>query len=131
MCVFCKIVNGELPAKIVAENELALAFLDIKPVNPGHVLVVVKRHVATLEQINLDELSKVMELVKIVGKRLKDKLAVKGYNIILNNDKIAGQEIEHLHFHLIPRHEDDGLKLWSQKEYQDNQADIIWQKLKI
>ncbi len=131
MCVFCKIVKKEMPAKILAENELALAFLDIKPINPGHVLVIVKRHVSNIEEISLAELLKVMELVKIMGQRLKEKLELKGYNLILNNDKVAGQEIPHLHFHIIPRHKGDNLKFWPAKDYQKNQAELIWQKLKI
>ncbi len=130
MCIFCKIVSQEIPAKIIAENDLALAFLDIKPVNPGHSLVIIKKHLATIEELNLTELSKVMELVKIIGQRVKDRLKVKGYNLILNNDKVAGQEIKHLHFHLIPRLANDKLKLWPQGEYQVGEADNIWNKLK-
>jgi histidine triad (HIT) family protein len=131
MCIFCKIVNKELEAKILAENNLTLAFLDIKPVKPGHVLVVAKRHIATIEELSLEESTKLMELIKIMGERLKEKLKIKGYNLILNNGKVAGQEIDHLHFHLIPRHENDGLNQWPRQEYKNNELDLIYQKLKI
>lgn len=131
MCIFCRIIKKELPAKILAENNLALAILDIKPVNPGHSLVILKRHAPNIEEASLVELSQVMDLVKIVGQRLKNRLKVEGYNLTLNNDKVAGQEIPHLHFHLIPRQANDNLKLWSQRDYKENEMEDIYQKLKI
>ena len=129
MCIFCQIVKKQIPAKIISENELALSFLDIKPVNPGHSLVISKKHYSTIEKIPEEDLVSVILLLKKVAKKIKENLNYSGYNIQLNNDEIAGQEIAHLHFHIIPRLKDDGLKLWPQKEYQENEAEQILAKL--
>lgn len=129
MCIFCQIVKKQIPAKIISENELALSFLDIKPVNPGHSLVISKKHYSTIEEIPEEDLVSVILLLKKVAKKIKENLNYSGYNIQLNNDEIAGQEIAHLHFHIIPRLKDDGLKLWPQKEYQENEAEQILAKL--
>ncbi len=129
MCIFCQIIKKEIPAKIILENDLAMAFLDIKPVHPGHSLVIPKKHFSTIEEIPEEYLIAVALMMKKVAKKIKDNLGYEGYNIQLNNDKIAGQEIAHLHFHIIPRVEGDGLKLWSQGEYKENQAEEILNKL--
>jgi histidine triad (HIT) family protein len=129
MCIFCQIVKKEIPAKIILENDLAMSFLDIKPVNPGHSLVIPKKHFSTIEEIPEEDLIAVVLMMKKVAQKIKDNLSYKAYNIQLNNDKIAGQEIAHLHFHIIPRLEGDGLKLWPQKKYQENQAKEILTKL--
>ncbi len=129
MCIICKIVNKEIPAKIILENDLVLAFLDNKPVNPGHSLVVSKKHFPTIEEMPEKDLISVILMIKEVAKRIKDNLKIEGYNLLLNNDKIAGQEIAHLHFHIIPRLEDDDLEQWPQKEYKGNEAEEILAKL--
>ncbi len=129
MCIFCKIVEKKIPAKIIFDDEKTLAFLDIKPVNPGHILVIPKKHYSSIEEISEEDLCAVISLLKKMGKRIKEKLGYEGYNVNLNNDKIAGQEISHLHFHLIPRRRNDGLKLWPQEEYKEGEADEILSKL--
>ncbi len=129
MCIFCQIIKKEIPAKIIFENEKTLAFLDIKPVNPGHILVIPKKHYSTIEEISEEDLCAVSLTLKKMGKNIKDKLGYEGYNVSLNNDPIAGQEIAHLHFHVIPRRENDGLKLWPQEEYKEGKADEILSKL--
>jgi histidine triad (HIT) family protein len=131
MCIFCQIVNKEIPVKIVLENDLALAFLDIKPSNPGHCLVIPKKHFSSLEEIDLDYLYAVIKMVKEVGRKIKDNLGVEGYNIMLNNGSVAGQEIFHLHWHIIPRFLDDNLKLFPKKDYTEGELENIWNKLKI
>jgi len=128
-CVFCRIIKGEIPCYKIYEDDKVLSFLDIKPVNPGHALVLPKIHVATLEEIGADDLKVLILTVKKVGKLLKDKLGVAGYNVILNNDPAAGQEIPHLHFHLVPRRFDDGLKLFSQRAYNEGEAEEILRKI--
>lgn len=130
MCVFCKIVSGEIPAYKVFEDEKTLAFLDIKPVNPGHVLVIPKTHVKNLEEINQEDLATLIQVVKKIGGLLKDKLQVDGYNVISNNDAVAGQVIPHLHFHIIPRSSGDGLPLWPGHDYENGEAEQILEKLK-
>lgn len=128
-CLFCKIISGEIPSYKVYEDENCLAFLDIAPVNPGHTLVVSKKHFANMEETPEEALCQVIGAVKKVGKALKGGLGVDGYNINVNNDPIAGQIIPHLHFHIIPRHKGDGLKLWEQGKYKEGEAEEVVNKL--
>lgn len=121
-CIFCRIVKGELPAYKVYEDDYVLAILDIAPVNPGHILVMPKRCMADLEEIDEVQLCYVMRLVKKIGSVLMKELHVKGYNVIINNGSVAGQLIEHFHCHVIPRLPEDGLKPWPQKSYKDDEA---------
>lgn len=130
-CLFCKIISGDVPSHKVYEDDNVLAFLDIAPVNYGHVIVIPKKHYANLEEISDKELSQVMEVVKKIGKSLKDNLEVSGYNICENNDPVAGQVVPHVHFHVIPRKEGDGLELWPQGRYGDGEAEEIAKKIKV
>ena len=125
MCIFCQIINQEIPCYRVYEDDQVLAFLDIKPVNPGHTLVVPKKHSANIEEINEADLTALILAVKKIGCLLKKKLGVSGYNMNCNNDPIAGQLIPHLHFHVIPRHEGDGCLSWKQSTYRGEEADKI------
>ncbi len=129
MCIFCQIVKGEIPSYKVYEDDKVLAFLDIKPVNPGHVLVITKEHYPNIEETPIAELSAVISAVKTIGRLLKDRLAVAGYNVTENNDPVAGQEIPHLHFHVIPRQAGDGNKPWLQAEYGPGEAEAVLKKL--
>lgn len=129
MCIFCKIINNEVPCDKVYEDDKVLAFLDIKPINPGHTLIVPKTHCKNLEEISEDDLASLMIVVKKVGKLLKEKLNVIGYNVHENNDLIAGQEVPHIHFHLVPRVEGDGLKNWRRGEYKDGEVKEILKML--
>jgi histidine triad (HIT) family protein len=129
MCIFCQIASGDIPAYKVYEDDKVLAFLDIKPVNPGHTLVITKAHYQNLEEIPAAELTAIMLAVQKIGRLLKDKLGVAGYNVTENNDPVAGQEIPHLHFHIIPRHAADGHLPWRQSAYAPGQAEAIIKKL--
>ena len=117
MCIFCKIVAGEIPSYKVYEDKQTLAFLDVAPVSPGHTLVITKKHYANLEEIPEDELEALIRAVKKIGQAIKEGLAAAGYNAQINNDPVAGRVISHIHFHIIPRSENDGLKLWPQSKY--------------
>ena len=129
MCVFCKIINNEISSHKVYEDGKTLAFLDIKPVNAGHILVVPKAHYENIEAAPVEELGGLMKTVKLIGGLLKEKLGVAGYNVYENNDPVSGQIIPHLHFHVIPRHGGDGLKLWPGRDYRDGEAEEILKKL--
>ena len=122
-CVFCKIVAGELSSFKVYEDKHTLAFFDIAPINYGHTLVISKKHFVNMEEIPEKELVKLAKVVKKVGAALKKGLRVAGYNVVINNDPVAGQIIPHLHFHIIPRAEGDGLQLWPQGKYGDGEAE--------
>ncbi len=129
-CIFCQIIQGKIPAHKVYEDDDCLAFLDIAPVNKGHVLVIPKKHFLNLEEIDEVALSKLIITVKKVGQSLKIGLGVKGYNVQLNNGKVAGQVIGHIHFHVIPRFPQDGLKLWPQGKYKEGEPRKILEKIK-
>jgi len=111
-CVFCKIVKGIVPESVVYDDEKVLAFMDIQPVNPGHVLVIPKAHASGLS--NLDEETGA-HMFK-VGMRVADAVkrsGVKcdGVNLLLSDGRAAFQEILHVHLHVIPRFEGDGLHI--------------------
>lgn len=129
-CIFCKIVAGELSSHKVYEDGDTLAFLDISPVNYGHTLVIPKKHYENMEEITGKELRKVIGTVKKIGRAVKKGLGVKGYNVGVNNDSVAGQIVPHLHFHVIPRSAGDGLKLWPQGKYGDGEAEEAMMKIK-
>ena len=111
-CIFCKIVRGEIPSAKVLENEKVLAFLDINPVSKGHTLVIPKIHYSTFPEMPLDMLAALGEALQQIGSAVKSQLDFAGFNILLNNDRAAGQLIDHSHFHLIPRNVGDGVMDW-------------------
>lgn len=130
-CLFCKIVAGEIPAEKVYEDADTLAFLDIiKPVNPGHTLVIPKEHYENVFEAPEDVWSKVMLSVKKVSHAIQKGLSANDLNIIMNNGKHAGQVIFHAHIHIMPRHAGDGLELWHGKAYETGQSGIIAEKIK-
>ena len=129
-CIFCKIILGEIPSYKIYEDEKVLVFLDIGPVSYGHTLIIPKKHYANLEEITEEDICHVVVIVKKIGKAIKEGLNTEGYNITVNNDPVAGQLIAHLHFHIIPRGEGDGLKLWPGGEYKEGEAVKIADKIK-
>ncbi len=109
-CIFCKIVKGELPSYKVYEDEKTLAFLDVNPINVGHTLVMPKNHAPTLTKAQEDDLlALTMALRKVVG-AIERGLGVENLNVFVNQGKDAGQVIPHLHYHVVPRQKDDGVK---------------------
>ena len=106
-CIFCKIIDRKIPSKIIFENNLNLAFLDIFPISRGHTIVIPKNHYANLEDIPDDKLFELFKSVKQIATIVHKKLKIDGYNILQNNYKAAGQDINHFHVHIIPRNLDD------------------------
>eukprot|EP01029_Cantina_marsupialis_P026363 TRINITY_DN70656_c0_g1_i1.p1 TRINITY_DN70656_c0_g1~~TRINITY_DN70656_c0_g1_i1.p1 ORF type:complete len:132 (-),score=39.28 TRINITY_DN70656_c0_g1_i1:158-553(-) len=106
MCIFCMIIKGDIPCDKVAETEHALAFMDIGPLSLGHIVVVPKEHSEFMHEVSVEALSDIMKLCKQIGSALGTP-----YNVLNNNGKIAGQEVPHVHFHVIPkRSKEEGLK---------------------
>ena len=108
-CPFCAIVERRLQASIVAENEAAVAFMDLRQAVPGHVLVVPRRHVEDVYAIDPALAGDVMALATRVARALRDVLDPPGLNLWQSNDDAGGQEVGHFHLHVQPRHHDDGL----------------------
>ncbi len=118
-CIFCKIVAGEIPCAKVYETESCLAFLDIAPVRGGHALVLPKAHYPTLMDLPAEWGEELLRGLSKVGKAVMEATGADGLNLMQNNYEAAGQLVHHAHFHLIPRFEDDGLRLWPQSPYDD------------
>lgn len=121
-CLFCKIINKEVKSHIVYEDEKTIVFLDINPVNPGHVLVAPKVHTEQLVDLDETYLQAVMKTVKKIMKAQLAQDGVEGVNLLQNNYEAAGQVVPHVHFHLIPRKEKDEKIKVLNSSYKDNQA---------
>jgi histidine triad (HIT) family protein len=116
-CIFCKIVNGEIPCARVHETDGVLAFLDIQPISPGHALVIPKAHHGQLWDVPGALSEELFQALKTVGRAVMDATGAQGLNIGMNNYPAAGQLVMHAHFHLVPRFEGDGMELWPGKPY--------------
>jgi histidine triad (HIT) family protein len=125
-CIFCKIVRGEIPSAKVLENEKVLAFLDINPVSKGHTLVIPKIHYGAFPEMPVEVITALGEALQKIGKAVKSQLDFAGFNILLNNDRAAGQLIDHSHFHLIPRNVGDGVMDWPPvRSYAEGEMETI------
>jgi histidine triad (HIT) family protein len=129
-CIFCKIVRKEIPATVVHENDRVIVFLDIKPTNPGHVLVVPKIHSADYASTSEEGLREMAVAAKRMGKAVMEALGAPGFNLAVNNGRLAGQLVDHVHLHVIPRFEGDGLELWHGKPYAEGEMQAVAEKLK-
>ncbi len=107
-CLFCKIIDGQIPSHKVYENDLVLAFLDIFPLSYGHTIVIPKKHYYNFLDMPEDDMGNYFKELKKISLLIKEKLKIDGFNIVQNNFPAAGQVIPHLHFHIIPRMKGDG-----------------------
>lgn len=107
MCIFCKIVNHEIPSSIVYEDENYLAILDISQVTLGHTLVMPKKHFDNILEMTSNEFKDYSEVIHKVAKLVSSKTNCVGMNILNNTNEIAGQTVNHVHFHIIPRYSVD------------------------
>ena len=107
-CIFCKIIKGEIPCYKLYEDENTLSFLDVNPITEGHTLVIPKTHATLVEDLNNDNISSVFETTQKISKKLRETLDKPSTTIAIHNGKEAGQEIPHVHVHIIPRDTLDG-----------------------
>ena len=110
-CIFCKIVAGELPSEIVQEDEHTIAFMDINPWTRGHALVIPRRHSRNLYDVDDDDLAHVASAAKRLARRMRDALGCDGVNLLNSTEPAAWQTVFHTHMHVIPRYDDDPLRL--------------------
>src|SRR3954467_10838858 len=110
-CVFCRIVAKQIPATIVHEDEHTLAFMDIGQVNPGHVLVAVKTHAEDIFALDEAQAAAVFRSAAKVARAIRGAFAPQGLSLYQANGAAAGQTVLHLHIHLVPRYEGDGMAL--------------------
>ncbi len=131
-CIFCRIVKGEIPSARLAETKNAIAFLDIQPANKGHALVIPKKHYERLPNVPEDELKEVIVLAQRVSVAVEKATSAHGVSVIQLNGKAAGQEVPHLHFHVIPRFDHDAHETkWKREEYKKETKEMDEMKEKI
>jgi histidine triad (HIT) family protein len=110
-CLFCKIVAGEIPATIVAEDERTIAFMDINPATRGHALVVPRAHARDVHGIDTEDLKAVAATAQQLAAKALERLGADGVNLLNSNGAAAWQTVFHFHMHVIPRYADDPLRL--------------------
>jgi histidine triad (HIT) family protein len=110
-CIFCKIVAGELPSLVVAEDDRTVAFLDVAPATPGHTVVVPREHHRDLLTIDADALAACAAMAQRVAGLVSDRLGAAGVNVLNNCGSAAWQTVFHFHVHVVPRYADDPLRL--------------------
>jgi histidine triad (HIT) family protein len=129
-CIFCQIVAGGTPAQKIYEDDTAISFLDIRPVNEGHALVVPKGHSDRFDETSDGTLSALLPVAKKIGLALKKAIGADGFNIMINNGAAAGEIVSHTHVHVIPRSNTDGLANWPGESYKEGEAEKVAEKIK-
>lgn len=124
-CIFCKIIEGELPSAKVYEDKRIVAFLDINPINKGHTLIIPKEHYNNLNEIPLDLLKELIVVIQKLSRPVMEVVGADGFNLGFNNGQAAGQIVDHVHFHIIPRFKNDNLHPWPGKTYQESEIKRI------
>ncbi len=110
-CLFCQIVAGQIPAQIVAEDELTVSFMDINPATRGHALVVPRRHTTNLLEVEPEQLAATVLAAQRLAGRISERLGADGVNLLNSCGSAAWQTVFHLHIHVIPRYAQDPLRL--------------------
>ena len=122
-CIFCKIANGEIPSATVYEDDNFRAILDIAPSHKGHTIILPKIHAANIFELPEDIAKEIFPVAKKVATAIKETTGCDGVNILQNNGAAAGQSVFHLHVHVVPRFEGDGiLPVWPQGSYEEGEA---------
>ncbi len=117
-CIFCAIIAGRAPASVVYRDDLCTAFMDIRPVNPGHVLVIPNRHAASLAELAPDAGERLFCVAQRLAAAMRASgIRCEGVNLFLADGEVAGQEVFHVHLHIIPRYRGDGFGLRFGPEY--------------
>jgi histidine triad (HIT) family protein len=130
-CTFCKIISGQIPVTKVYEDPDVLAFLDIGPISDGHTLVIPRQHFENLNDCPAEVLAGVASILGRVAMAVVSAVGADGYNLLCNNGRAAGQVVNHLHFHIIPRRSGDGVfDRWPSYKYPKGKIDEIAAKIK-
>jgi histidine triad (HIT) family protein len=129
-CIFCKIISGEIPAEKIYENGRVVVFLDIRPVNLGHALIVPREHHDIFLNTPLEAIDDIMRVAQKIASAIAEAVGADGFNLTLNNGAAAGQAIFHTHFHIIPRFMGDGLAHWPHKAYGSGEAGELAKKIR-
>ena len=111
-CIFCKIAKGKIPSEKIHENDSFFSILDQNQDIKGHALIISKNHFKTILDMPTTPGSELLECIKETGMKIMKNYKATGFNVVQNNFKSSGQIVEHIHFHILPRNDDDGLKTW-------------------
>ena len=115
-CIFCRIVQGDLPSHKIFENDRVVAFLDINPVNPGHTLLIPKTHAERFEETSEEDVHALVDAAKLLAPAILKAVSSDAYNLTTNSGRAAGQVVFHTHVHFIPRFPSDGHEMWGAME---------------
>lgn len=129
-CIFCKIINKEIPGKVVYEDDICLAFLDLSQATYGHTLVIPKKHYDNILTVNDETLAHLFKIVKKLSKQIMEKLGADGLNVLTNTNEVAGQTVHHFHIHILPRYNKNELKINFIDHSQDVDLDELLNKIK-
>jgi histidine triad (HIT) family protein len=130
-CVFCKMIAGQIPCVKIFEDDTVLAFLDIGPISDGHTLIIPKQHFEKLHDCPDELLSRVCSYLGRIAGAVAKAVNSDGYNLLCNNGRAAGQLVNHVHFHIIPRNTGDGVfNRWPSFKYEDGKIEDIADRIR-
>jgi len=128
-CLFCNIAKGKESSSKIYEDKNTYAFLDINPTNKGHTLVIPKKHFYNFYDLPDKEMCQMMLTAKKLAAVIKKAMNADGINIIMNNDRAAGQLISHSHVHIVPRFDNDGFRHWKGTPYQTSEMEQVAEQI--
>lgn len=128
-CIFCKIAKKEIPGKIVYEDDICMAFLDLSQATYGHTLVIPKQHFANILEVDDDTLSHLFKTVKKISQTIMTKCNAQGLNVLTNTNQIAGQTVYHFHIHILPRYDEKELIIDFNDNSDKTDLDEVYNKI--
>ena len=128
-CIFCKIINKDIPGKIIYEDDVCIAFLDLSQATYGHTLVIPKKHFENILEVDAQTLAHVMQVTQKLAKQIVEKLNAKGLNILTNTNEVAGQTVHHFHVHILSRYDEKELVIEFNDHSQDVDLNEVYQKI--
>ena len=129
-CIFCKMVAGQIPVTKIYEDDTVLSFLDIGPLSDGHTLVIPKAHYVNMHDCPSEVLGQIGKQIGKIAKAVSLAMNSDGYNVLCNTGRAAGQLVEHVHFHIIPRNQGDAVfGRWPAYQYEEGKIEAIAEKI--
>lgn len=130
-CIFCKLASGEYSSSTIYEDDLFRVILDISPAAKGHALLIPKRHMENIFELDGEESKLALAVIRKLSFAIKKTLSCDGINVLQNNGSAAGQSVFHLHFHIIPRYEEDQVQVpWKSISYIEGEANQLADRIK-
>jgi len=128
-CLFCKIVSGEVEAKIIFEDDVSMAFLDLRPLFPGHTLLIPKVHYSTLADLPAELVGPFFTNAQMLSRKVQEAAKAEGSFVAINN--VVSQSVPHLHVHIVPRKKSDGLRgfFWPRRPYREGEMTAMHETL--